>query len=282
MDQSFSISVIFGIGSALFWGASDFLGGLASRRDNAYSALLMAEWVGLICLLPLLFVFRETLPPAVDMLWAGLASVSGMVGLLLLYRALVEGQMSIAAPVSALLAGVIAMLVGMVSDGFPPSSQMVGFALALLAIWLISANPGMTIRLRWRALLLPLLAGIAFGGYFVLMHRGSQNGTLWPLISARLGGGVSLLAYMMITRKSLTIKRVAFPLAAACGLLDVIANACYVLAGQNGRLDVAAVLGSLYPGTTILLAALVLKERLARLQWVGIVAALAAIVLIAA
>ena len=140
---------------------------------------------------------------------------------------------------------------------------------------------GNTLKLRWKVLRLPVLAALTFGAYFVLMHAATRQSTYWPLVCARTAGVLTLVIYILFTRQAWTPPRGVWPLAATCGVLDVTANIMYVLAGQAGRLDVAAVLGSLYPGITVLLAWLLLKERLSRPQTVGVLLALIAIVLIA-
>jgi len=275
--------ILFGMSAAILWGAADFTGGLGSRRGNLYRVVFTGEWIGLLVLLPLPFIFNEPLPHAGDLILAGLASLIGVIGIIYLYRALAEGQMSVAAPVSGLLAAVIPVLVSTWTEGFPGIIKLGGFLLALGSIWLISSGEGIgsTLKLRWAALRLPVQAAIAFGLYFVLMHAASQEATFWPLVSARLGGIITLLFYVLRKHQALTPPHRVWPLAALCGVLDVLANTMYVLAGQAGRLDMAAVLGSLYPGVTVALAWLLLKERINRLQVIGIFAALVAITLIA-
>ncbi len=283
MNIAASLPIFFGLGAAILWGAADFAGGLGSRRASVYRVVLTGEWVGLLVLLPLPFIFHNPLPSGRDLLLAGLASVCGVVGITLLYRALAEGQMSVAAPVSGLLAAVIPMLYSAATEGFPGFLKFGGFLLALISIWLVSSAEGIgkTLKLRWAVLRLPVLAAITFGAYFVLMHAATRQSTYWPLISARTAGVITLVVYILFTRQSWTPPPKVWPLAALCGVLDVSANAMYVLAGQAGRLDVAAVLGSLYPGMTVLLAWLLLKEHLTRPQTVGVLLALIAIVLIA-
>jgi len=278
-----TLPIFFGLGAAILWGAADFAGGLGSRRASVYRVVLTGEWIGLLVLLPLPFIFHDPFPSGRDLLLAGLASVCGVIGITLLYRALAEGQMSIAAPVSGLLAAVIPMLVSAVTEGFPGILKFSGFLLALAAIWLVSSAEGIgnTLSLRWAVLRLPVLAALTFGAYFVLMHAATRQSTYWPLVSARAAGVISLAGYILFTRQAWTPPRGVWPLAALCGVLDVSANIMYVLAGQTGRLDVAAVLGSLYPGMTVLMAWLFLKEKTTGIQNLGIVAALVAIVLIA-
>jgi drug/metabolite transporter (DMT)-like permease len=277
------LPIFLGLASALVWGAADFSGGLASRRASAYRVVLTSEWFGLVLLLPLPVIFHEPMASIRDLLLAGLASLLGTFGIILLYRALAEGQMSVAAPVSALLSAVIPVLVGAWTQGIPGEITLAGFGLALVAIWLVSADATTqkTTRLRWAVLRLPLLSGLTFGAYFVLMHAATQAGAFWPLVSARLFGTVALLGYVWVTRQPGTPPPTAWRLAILCGALDVSGNVCYVLGGQAGRLDIAAVLGALYPGATVLLARVLLNERLSRWQAAGVWAALVAIGLIA-
>ena len=127
---------------------------------------------------------------------------------------------------------------------------------------------------------LPLLAGIGFGSYFVLIHEATNTGAIvWPMIASRVGGMLLIIMYMLIARASWKVELSALPLIALNGVLDLGGNAFFILAGQAGRLDVAAVISSLFPGATVMLAWIFLKERLSRNQWIGIGSALAAIVL---
>jgi drug/metabolite transporter (DMT)-like permease len=128
---------------------------------------------------------------------------------------------------------------------------------------------------------LPLIAGIGFGCYFVLMHEATKNGgSFWPMILSRSGGITLITAYLLVTRSSIKIDTSALPIITANGLLDLGGNFFFILASQSGRLDVASVLSSLFPGATVVLAWIFLKERLTRNQWIGIASALAAIVLL--
>jgi len=214
---------------------------------------------------------------------AGIAGVAGGFGLMLLYRALADGQMTIAAPISAVMGAVIPVLVSAVWLGLPGPLTLFGMALALGAIWLISSGDGgggAMGRLRMAQVRLPLIAGITFGLYFVLIHRASANAFYWPIIAARVSSVVCLVGVALLTQRTWIPTGSSWGLVALSGLLDTTGNGFYVLAGQMGRLDVAAVLSSLYPGITAALAWLVLKERLSPLQMVGVGAAFLAIILI--
>lgn len=276
------LSIIFGLTSALAWGGADFCGGLASRKGKPYQAVLWGETIGLSMLLAVALVTGEGLPDPLAWLLCSLAGVMGVLGLLLFFQSMTKGHMTVAAPVSALPAALLPVIVGSFLEGFPGSLTFAGFGLALAAIWLISGPDGApsNLRLRLADLSLPLLSGLLFGGYLVLVERGSQQGLLWPLAASRTAGVATMLIYTLATRQRLLPARRLWPLVALNGLLDITGNGLYVLAGQTGRMDVAAVLASLYPGSTVILAWLFLHERINRSQLAGILAALLAIVLL--
>jgi len=276
------ISILFGLGSALSWGAGDFTGGLASRRTGAFRAVFFGEVIGLTLILTVALALGESIPAWGIWGLSAAAGALGSAGLLLLYHAMTKGLMSIATPVSALLAAVLPVIIGAFADGLPSLPTFLGFAFALAAVWLISRAEGNDSHIleHLADLRLPLLAGIGFGLYFVLMHAATRQATLWPMVASRLGGLLILSAAMMIRRESFRVHRSAWTLILLNGILDVGGNAFFILAGQAGRLDVAAVLSSLYPGTTVILAWTFLKEHLSRSQWLGIAAALTAIVLL--
>ena len=275
------LSSLFGLISALTWGAGDFTGGIVSRRAGVYRAAFYGECSGMVFLAIMLAVVREPLPGGPVWAWCACAGAIGCVGLLLLFKAMVEGQMSVAAPVSALMAAVLPVIASTLTEGLPGLTKYCGFALALAAIWLISQGEGhqKKLHLHLADLRLPLLAGVCFGVYFILMHQGSRSATIWPMIFARVAGAITLFIFAAANHQlKLPDGRVA-PLVFLNSAGDIAGNTFYILSGQFGRLDVAAVLGSLYPGTTVLLAGLILHERLNRSQWAGIITALAAIVL---
>ncbi len=275
------LSSLYGLLSALTWGAGDFTGGIVSRRAGVYRAAFYGEGTGILFLVAMLAIYREPVPGWTAWAWSAVAGAIGSVGLVSLFRALVECRMSIAAPVSALMAAVLPVIASALIEGLPGPEKYIGFALALLAIWLISQedNHPKKLRMHLADLRLPLFSGVCFGIYFILMHQGSRTATIWPMLAARCAGTMVLFFFAIAHRQlSLPDKRTA-PLVLLNSAGDIAGNTFYILSGQVGRLDIAAVLGSLYPGTTVLLAGLLLHERLNRLQWLGIIAALGAIVL---
>jgi drug/metabolite transporter (DMT)-like permease len=275
-------TVVFGLAASLCWGSGDFSGGLASRRINATSVVIAGYTVGFVLLLALALFWREPFPAPVDLLWGGLAGVVGALGLIAFYTALASGKMGIAAPVSAVLTAMLPVLFSALTVGLPGPLRLGGFVLALLAIALIS-RPEHAAEGRPQGIGLAVLAGFGFGCFFILISRVSPGATFWPLAVARLVSVVSLLVVLQLRRQPMLsgVRRVA-PLVLLAGTLDAIGNAFFVLAAHSGRLDVAAILSSLYPAATVLLAAFVLRERVTRVQAVGILLVLLAIPLISA
>jgi drug/metabolite transporter (DMT)-like permease len=287
------LSIIYGILSAASWGAADFIGGLASKRTSPYRILFLAEIAGLVPFTAIALLINEKLPPAWEMFLGAGSSLLGLTGLLILYRALADGQMTIAAPVSALFAALVPVIFGFFTLGAPPLTTLIGFGLAFLAVWFISQ----TESTDWRAplqglrsladtstrlsasLRLPLLSGLFFGLYFIIIHRATLNAFFWPLAAARFAGLVAFGLYALIARQPAMPPRDLWGFCILNGIIDIAGNAFYILSAQTGRIDVAAVLGALYPASTVLLAWMFLKEKISWVQTFGVVLAFAAIIL---
>ncbi len=270
--------IALGLASAACWGAGDFCGGLASKRTHVYSVIITSQIVGVGLLIGLALAFGEAVPSPDQLALGGAAGFAGAIGLLALYRALATGRMGVAAPIAAIVGAAMPVIVGAIIDGVPGGLQLLGFAVALLAVWLITQAPDATLRLR--ELTLPLVAGLAFGVFFVLIGLIREGTVFWPLVAARCTSLGALLIIATLSHQPRLAERSHWRLVVLVGVMEVGGNAFYALAGQTGRLDVAAVISSLYPATTVWLAWVILKERLSRPQLIGVVAALAAIVLI--
>ena len=279
------LSIIYGIASAATWGAADFIGGLATKRTSPYRVLFLAEIAGLIPFTVLALLTREPIPSTSDLLWGAIASLIGLTGLTILYRALADGQMSIAAPVSALFAALIPVIFGFFTLGAPSLATMTGFGLAFIAVWLISQTDRMNWRFPLRGLRsfadlrLPLLSGLFFGLYFIVIHRATLNAFFWPLVMARFAGFVAFGLYALVTRQPAMPPRDVWGFCIINGVIDIGGNAFYILSAQTGRIDVAAVLGALYPASTVLLAWIFLKEKITWVQTFGVLLAFIAIML---
>lgn len=269
--------ILSGLGAATSWGTGDYAGGLATRRASVWRVVLVSQALGVLLTLLLVLALREPVPPARDLAWAVAAGVSGAVGIVGLYSALAAGQMGVAAPVTAVVGAILPVLVGVRLDGLPSAYALVGIALALPGIVLLSRPHG---KASPRALALALLSGVGFGGFFVLVHVASAHALAWPLLAARVAT-LACVAVVVLARRAERGEPVPWLLAGLAGLGDTAGNAFFVLAASLGRLDAAAVLASLYPAFTVLMARVFLKERLTRGQMVGMALTLGAIVLIA-
>lgn len=277
-------AIVFGLASAVSWGAGDFSGGVASRRSNVYVVIVVSQIFGVMILAAMALLQREPLPPANALLFGAAAGLAGAVGLVALYRGLATGRMGVVAPLTAVVAAGVPVVVSALLEGAPGTLQLLGFACALSGVWLISRD-GRGKQLTLRALSLPLFAGLGFSLFFILIDRVSERAIFWPLVAARLASISFLSLRIALASAAGGLKRPArqhLPLIALTGLLETGGNVFFALASAAGRLDVTSILASLYPAATVFLAWAVLKERLARRQWAGVGAVLAAIVLITA
>jgi drug/metabolite transporter (DMT)-like permease len=262
-------SAAYGIAAAASWGAGDFCGGVAAKRASAYRVVVGSQVFGAAALTALAVASREAVPP-----------IAGAIGLLALYRALSIGRMGMAAPVSGVLSAAVPVLAGAGLDGAPGSWTTIGFAVALIAVWLVSRTDDAVFA--WRALGLPIAAGLGFGCFIVVITRASAGSVYWPLVAARGASVLALTIAAAISRQPWWPRRRGLAVVIGAGMFDAGGNALLVLAAHAGRMDVAAVLSSLYPASTVLLAWIVLHERINRWQFAGLFVALTAIVLITA
>lgn len=274
-------AILFGIASALTWGAGDFAGGIASKRSSPYAVVIWGDIVGMTVVSALAWAVGDPFPSRGSVVYILLSSFCGAIGIIILYRALAGGQMSIAAPVSALMAAVIPVFVGVIVDGWPKWLTMVGVVMALVAIWLVARTEREGVhRIHWADVRMPLLAGVLFGLFFIFIHKASSESVLWPAVLLRISSAILLAVIALFTRSSFAIPRNQWWLIVFVGIFDIAGNIFYVLSAQTGRMDIAAVIGSLYPGMTVALAWVILKEKISTWQTVGIALALTAIVMI--
>lgn len=270
--------------SSLCWGLADFVGGLQSRRLPVLVVLLVSQGAALAAAAVVALLSGDALPPAGRIALGMGAGVAGVLALACFYRALAIGTMSIVAPIAA-TGAVVPVVVGMATGDRPGGAQIAGMALAMAGVVLASreihddAEKAANARL---AILLALVTALGFGLFFVGMSRAADGGVLWALVTARVAS-VSCVGLLAAgTRPSFAGVRPALGPLIAIGLLDGAANGLYAFATTEGLLSVVAVLGSLYPVITILLARVVLGERVRRIQELGIAGAVVGVALIAA
>jgi drug/metabolite transporter (DMT)-like permease len=274
-------SIVFGVLASLAWGASDFSGGLASRKTNAVLVVFIGEVAGMFIIPVAAIISRETIMPWQDWLWCLAAGGVGVFALQMFYKSLASGRMSETAVISGITSAALPVVFGLIIEGLPGLNTIIGFVLALTAVWLISKveGEGGKTRLTWADVRFPLLSGIGFGLYFVFIHQGSHHQIFLPMIGARTAGLLVLGTLLLTQKQSLKPDPRSWPLLILNLSMDLSGNVFYIVASQMGRMDVAAVLASLYPGITILLAWLFLREKISTRQMVGILLALGAIVL---
>jgi drug/metabolite transporter (DMT)-like permease len=242
--------------------------------------VIISQLVGLVLLTILALLLAEPIPTLTDIVWAAIAGIGAAVGLAALYHGLATGPMGVVAPVAAVVSVILPLVFGLFLEGIPALPQLLGFGLALCAVWFIT-RPGDDSRIQIRDLVLPVVAGLGFGVFFILIDHVSAT-VLWPLAAARTASVLALLVVVLLTRQRARPAASQIPLILLSGLFDTGGTALYALAARAGRLDIAAVLSSLYPAVTVVLARLILKERLSRLQGFGLALAMIAVLLIAA
>jgi len=281
------VAAVLALLSAVAYGAGDFLGGMAARRLPPAAVVLRGNAVGLVGLVLAVPLVGDAELLGRDAAIGAAGGIVGGIGLLLLYRGLARGTMSVVAPITAVLSAVVPVLWGLATGERPAAVALVGVPLALVAIALLAREPvdddDRTTGLSRADLLTALGAGLGFGLFFVSLDATSDDAGLWPVVFGRTAS-VVLFALVAVTTASARAAGRSVPMAlvVGCGLLDAGANALFLLATQRGLLTLVAVLGALYPASTLLLARVVLGERLARPQLGGVVLAGVAVVLVTA
>ncbi len=272
-------AVAFGLFASLSWGVSDFSGGVATKRIAVIGVVAVSHVIGLALLLALAIGSSEPVPPAADFVWGALAGLAGLVGVSALYHALAIGRMGIAAPTAAVLSSALSAGFGILLEGVPAPSRLLGFGLGIASIWFVSYSRGT--RGELKGVGFAALAGVGFAAFLVLLDRVGSGAVFWPLVAARATSSTLMFAVALRSRQNWIPRgRSLWSVVIVAGLLDVAGNVFFVMATQAGRLDIAAILSSLYPAITVLLARLILKEHVSKLQAIGIGAVLVAISLI--
>ncbi len=280
------MAIVLALASALVFGGADFAGGIAARRNGkTFPIVYLSQLAGLVTVLIFAPMLTSTNVRPTDFAWGGAAGLIGCIGLLFFYRALAVGVMSIVSPVTAVVAAVIPVIVGLVQGESPSGVALLGIALGIVALSLFGGgnDKSMTKIDIARSLGPAVIAGVGFGTFFSLIAQSHNGAGLWPLVAARLASG-ALLTAVAITRRSWSELRLpsnAWPTLILAGSGDITANALFLLASRKGDLAIVGVIASLYPASTLVLARYVLHERLHALHRVAIGLAGAAVILIA-
>jgi len=275
-----TLAITYGLGSAITWGAGDFSAGFASRKSSVVSVVLFSQLIGAGFLFLLAMFFSGSLPSLRDMALGGLAGVFGILGLMALYEGLSRGRMGIVAPLSAIVTAMIPIGFAFLKEGLPSAPQMTGLALALVSVWLLSFSKNKEKTYRFTEFTLPLLSGIGFGLFFILIDAATQESLLWPLVGTRCVSLLMMTLLFMASSNARVPQKNHLPFIALAGICDIMGNMFFALATNLGRLDISAMLSSLFPAATVALAWFFLSEKLNRYQWFGVAVAVAALILI--
>ena len=270
--------------SALLYGAGDFCGGLASRRQPVAVVLTFSQTTGLLAAAAAVLVLRQPLPAAADILWGIAGGLAGTAGLAALYRALASTLVAVASPVAAVTGAVVPLLLGLAAGERPGALAGVGISLAVPAIALLASGPAGSARpgIARRAALMGTVAGLGFGLFFFCISRTSHQSGLWPLAAARMVTLLLVTGVAVVKRWPLAPRSAGTAPALLAGVLDMSANIAFLLASRAGLLSVTAVITSLYPGPTVILAMIVFRERLTVPRALGLVLAIAGVACISA
>jgi drug/metabolite transporter (DMT)-like permease len=273
------IGILFAITSAVVWGSGDFSGGQAARKSHQYQVLMLAALSGMVVLVIGAIIRGEGVPSGSSIFWAAMAGSAGALGMAALYRALSMGHTASIAPTSAITCATLPVLFGLITAGLPKATQLAGFALAFLGIWLVSRSGGAGDKTFREGMILAFLSGIGFGGFFIFIALVDKGQVFTPILVART---VTLgISFIMLRLKHLPLPGLTSnPVALLAGALDTGGNVFYLLATQFTRLDIAALLSSFYPAATVILASIILKEKVRATQWAGMMLCLLALALI--
>ena len=278
------VPAAYSVIAVFLWGAADFAGGYGARRANAFVLTAFSH----VCAFALMFSIalgqHGEFPSRASIVWALAAGASGGFSLAIFYRALASSQMGVTAPIAALVGAAIPTLVDIALEGAPTRWTIGGFGLAIVAIWLITrpeSSDKKDSSGRPAGVGMAALAGVGFASFYLCIHQASGS-PVWIAALSRIGSFTATAIAVIATRAPLTLDRIRATLGMLAGFLDITASALFIFASQHGRLDEAVVLTSLYPAVTVLLARLILKEHVSRWKFIGLLAALAAVPMIAA
>ena len=270
------IGLFFALSSAAVWGSGDFTGGQAARKSHQYQVLMLAALSGMVVLAVGAIIRGEGIPSGRSILWAVLAGSAGALGMAALYRALSLGHTASVAPTSAITCAALPVIFGLITAGLPTTAQLAGFGLAFIGIWLVSRSTSAGEESFKEGMILSFLSGIGFGGFFIFIALVDKGQVFIPVLVARTG--TLVISFILLGVKHLRVPGIASnPLAMLAGALDTGGNVFYLLATRFTRLDIAALLSSFYPAMTVILALIILKEKVSRTQWLGMAVCLASL-----
>ena len=275
------MDIVLALMAASVYGVADYCGGRATRSVSAMTVTFVGQSAGLVVLLTFVLLSGVPVPPFSDFIWGGIAGIAGATGLLAFYKAMGSGYMTVVAPVSAVTATAVPVVIGLMTGERPGILALCGIPLALVAIALVSDVLGPNHRKAPRSIVvMAFLAGATFGSLFVILAHTNDDGGLWPVVAMRFTSIPYMAAVMFFMKRKPSEAKANLPFVLASGILDSVANALYLLAVREGLMSIVATINSFYPASTLLLATRLDKERIHRSQAVGLVLAVIALLFI--
>ena len=279
------LGLTLSLASAASWGISDFLGGLQTRRLSVLAVLAISQPAGLFLIALLIVLIGADSISAEKFAVACLAGAASLGGLAAFYSAMAMGTVSVVAPIAS-LGVVVPVAYGLANGESPSAIQLAGLIPAIAGVVILSyeerPEQASSARAARLSVVLAIVAGLGFGIFFTGLDIASPDRPGWAIFAVRVGGVATVLAALLVIRPRFAGVRAAWPVLIVIGAFDVLANALFAIASTKGVLPVVAVGGSMYPAFTVALAHGVLGERLATVQWTGVVLALAGVAMIAA
>ncbi|MFL5925527.1 MAG: EamA family transporter [Gaiellaceae bacterium] len=270
--------LLLALGASLAWGVGDFFGPLVSRTVGSLRILFWAQ-IGGVAAIAVAVAVRGERPAGWQVLLAVIAALGGMLGLFAYYRGMVKGAMSVVAPIAGVSA-IIPVVFGIATGDNPSAPQVAGIGCALLGVGLASIEHHEGTRRIAAGVGLALLAAVGFGFYFPWMHAAGKVDFWWASLVFRTTALLLVTAVVAARRAPVRLGGRYIAIAAAVGIADTVGNVLFAASSRTGLVSLTAVLASLYPVVTVVLAASVLHERVARMQKAGIILTLAGVVLI--
>ena len=271
---------LFAALSALTYGCADFTGGLATRKSPVSAVVAWSQAVGILVTLIAAPMLGGTRPGMEAWLWGAAAGLSGAAGLGFLYQGLATGLAAVVSPTAAVTGAALPVFFGVLIGERPDVLTWIGVGIAIPAILLLSSERGDGRGAALKSLRTGLLAGLGFGGFFILLSRTGDDTGLWPLLAARSASVPALFIVTLVQGRSLILKKGSRLATLGAGTMDMAANIFYLMAARSGMLITASVITALYPAPTVMLQRLVFKEHLGSLRVAGLVLAVAGIALI--
>jgi uncharacterized membrane protein len=263
------IGILYAVLSALTWGAGDFFGGLSTRRNSQFQVLLLVSILGAGIMLLASLVRMESWPDPVDSLWAASAGLAGAMGIVTLYDGLSRGNAALVSPVAAVLSAALPLMVSLLTEGAPSPLRMAGLVIAVPGIWQVTRSANSGEGSARSGLGQAGLAGAGFAGFFIFIAQMKMGPIFSPLVISKFTACLVGLLFLWRRREALP-KLSRSPAIVLAAVFDAGGNVFFLLAEQNTRLDIAAVLSSMYAAVTVLLSQFFLKEQVTRNQWLGI------------